>query len=82
VLTNPPLRFRMGVQALLRGDSSAYVRIRRLHAAQLDLAFARWRRERGDPQSPECDRGAAAADSAAHDRRDPGVGGARRPPGW
>ncbi|MEU4644503.1 PrsW family intramembrane metalloprotease [Micromonospora sp. NPDC023814] len=52
VLVNPPLRFRMRLQALLRGDRPAYSRMKRLHSAQLDLAFAEWRRDRGDPQPP------------------------------
>ncbi|MFG1778107.1 hypothetical protein ACGFIR_16630 [Micromonospora sp. NPDC049051] len=52
VLVNPPLRLRMRLQALLRGDRPAYTRMKRLHSAQLDLAFARWRRDGGDPQPP------------------------------
>ncbi|GAA3762878.1 hypothetical protein GCM10022225_55710 [Plantactinospora mayteni] len=52
VLVNPPLRFRMRLQALLRGDRPAYTRMKRLHSAQLDLAFARWRGDRGDPRPP------------------------------
>ncbi|MEU6072957.1 PrsW family intramembrane metalloprotease [Micromonospora sp. NPDC047074] len=52
VLVNAPLRFRMRLRALWRGDHQAYARVKRLHAAQLDLAFVRWRRERGDPQPP------------------------------
>ncbi|MGC4790543.1 PrsW family intramembrane metalloprotease [Micromonospora sp. DT178] len=52
VLVNPPLRLRMRLQALLRGDRAAYTRMKRLHSAQLDLAFARWRRDRGDPPPP------------------------------
>lgn len=52
VLVNPSLRLRMRLQALLRGDRPAYTRMKRLHSAQLDLAFARWRRHRGDPPPP------------------------------
>ncbi|MBO4204462.1 PrsW family intramembrane metalloprotease [Micromonospora echinofusca] len=52
VLVSPPLRFRMRLQALLRRDRPAYTRMKRLHSAQLDLAFARWGRDRGEPYPP------------------------------
>ncbi|MGI5147722.1 PrsW family intramembrane metalloprotease [Plantactinospora sp. CA-294935] len=52
VLVDAPRRFRMRLDALLWTSPAAYTRMRRLHAAQLDLAFARWRRERGDLQPP------------------------------
>lgn len=52
VLVNAPLRFRMRLRALWGGSFAAYGRVRDLHAAQLDLAFARWRREQGEPPAP------------------------------
>ncbi|SCL56502.1 Protease prsW family protein [Micromonospora citrea] len=52
VLLDAPRRFMMRLHTLLWESPAAYRRIKRLHAAQLDLAFARWRRERGEPQPP------------------------------
>ncbi|MGW0436819.1 PrsW family intramembrane metalloprotease [Micromonospora sp. NPDC003197] len=52
VLVNASLRFRMRIQALWRGNHRNYLWIHRLHTAQLNLAFARWRSERGDPPPP------------------------------
>ncbi|MGW4501858.1 PrsW family intramembrane metalloprotease [Micromonospora sp. NPDC004336] len=52
VLVDPPRRFLLRLHTLLWESPAAYRRMKRLHAAQLDLAFARWRRERGEPQPP------------------------------
>ncbi|WP_027344463.1 PrsW family glutamic-type intramembrane protease [Hamadaea tsunoensis] len=47
-LIDPPRRFRLRLAALREGGLTTYRQVRRLQAAQLDLVFARWRRERGE----------------------------------
>ncbi|MGR6918092.1 PrsW family intramembrane metalloprotease [[Actinomadura] parvosata] len=60
VLLSPARRFRLKVDALraaggLRHGIAAYLRLARLHAAQLDLATEHWHRLRGeaDPLAPD-----------------------------
>ncbi|MFJ7216703.1 PrsW family intramembrane metalloprotease [Amycolatopsis sp. NPDC098790] len=53
-LQRPARRFFVTVKALRNGGFPAYRHLRRLHAAQFDLAAQRWHRSRGevDPWSP------------------------------
>ncbi|TYB57408.1 PrsW family intramembrane metalloprotease [Nonomuraea sp. PA05] len=60
VLLSPARRFRLKVDALraganLRHGIAAYLRLARLHAAQLELATEHWHRLRGeaDPSAPD-----------------------------
>jgi RsiW-degrading membrane proteinase PrsW (M82 family) len=48
VLARASARFRMRLRLYRRRDYARYRHVRRLHAAQIDLAFARWHRARGD----------------------------------
>ncbi|NUO56546.1 MAG: PrsW family intramembrane metalloprotease [Hamadaea sp.] len=45
-------RFRLRLRTLRDGGYAAYQRIKQLHTAQLELAFTRWRRERGESTPP------------------------------
>ncbi|XVQ06227.1 PrsW family intramembrane metalloprotease [Spirillospora sp. CA-255316] len=48
VLARASARFRMRLRLYRRRDYARYRYVRTLHAAQIDLAFARWHRARGD----------------------------------
>ncbi|MFC5744608.1 PrsW family intramembrane metalloprotease [Actinomadura rugatobispora] len=48
VLARASARFRTRWRLYRRRDYARYRHVRRLHAAQIDLAFARWHRARGD----------------------------------
>lgn len=52
VLANPWQRFHRRYRAFSRGGISAYMRLGRLQAAQIDLAMERWHRERQEIDSP------------------------------
>ncbi|MEV6971367.1 PrsW family intramembrane metalloprotease [Hamadaea sp. NPDC051192] len=52
LLLNASRRFRLRLRTLREGSFSAYQQINRLHTAQLELAFTRWRRERGENAPP------------------------------
>lgn len=52
LLLNASRRFRLRLRTLREGSFAAYQQIKRLHTAQLELAFTRWRRERGESAPP------------------------------
>jgi hypothetical protein len=52
ILLSPWRRFQQRLRALGRGGLSAYIRLARLQAAQVDLAMEMWHRERQEVDTP------------------------------
>jgi len=50
---SPGQRLRARLRALARGGPAAYVRLARLHTAQISLAMERWHRERNEMDGPQ-----------------------------